>query len=102
MLGCGRGETGRRDIAAWKPLSWNPPLRMIGYWSHRSTAPLFFFFSYRLEIGMLHVVLKHFVGWFPTRVRTLTPSTDSLQEDPMSVVAQLRKQAAKRKWVSQT
>lgn len=61
MLGCGRGETGRRDIAAWKPLSWNPPLRMIGYWSHRSTAP--FFFSYRLEIGMLHVVLKHFVGW---------------------------------------
>ena len=51
---------------------------------------------------MLHVVLKHFVGWFPTRVRTLTPSTDSLQEDPMSVVAQLRKQAAKRKWVSQT
>lgn len=62
----------------------------------------FFFFSYRLEIGMLHVVLKHFVGWFPTRVRTLTPSTDSLQEDPMSVVAQLRKQAAKRKWVSQT
>lgn len=41
-----------------------------------------FFFSYRLEIGMLHVVLKHFVGWFPTRVRTLTSSTDSLQEDP--------------------
>lgn len=59
-----------------------------------------FFSPYRLEIGMLHVVLKHFVGWFPTRVSTLTSSTDSLQEDPMSMVAQLRKQTAKRKWVS--
>lgn len=83
MLGWGRRGTGRRGIAAWKHLSWNLPLRRTGYWIHGSASP-HFFFSYRLEIGTLHVVLKHFVGWFPTRVCTLTSSADSLQEEPMS------------------
>lgn len=97
MLAWGRGETGRRGIAPWKQLSWNPPLRRTGYWIQGSASPLFF--SYRLEIGTLHAVHKHFVGWFPTHVCTLTSSADSLQEEPMSMVAQSGKQPAKRKWV---